>query len=52
MTNWHTHFTRTHRTIFLVLWAIFAALTFTVTWTVGWLGWFGTGVLSFGHALG
>ena len=27
----HTHFTRTHRTIFLVLWGIFAALTFAVT---------------------
>ena len=129
MTDWRNHFTRAHRTIFLIMWASFAALTFTVTalsvphgpdnfgqvilatigtlagpmpgalsrgcqscclqfslslfpyagaslllavvpqflpwwsggsgnfmrllfWTVGWLGWFGTGVLSFGHALG
>ena len=123
------HLTRSHRTIFLVLWAGFAALTFLVTaiqvphgpdgygqvlaatigtlagpmpgalsrgcqacclqfslsllpyagaallvalvpqflpwgagsaadavrlvlWTVGWIGWFGTGIVSFGHALG
>lgn len=129
MTSWRNNFTRTHRTIFLVMWAVFAALTFTVTamnvprgpddfgqvimatigtlagpmpgalsrgcqacclrfslglfpyagaalmvavvpqflpwppgqfgksmrlalWTLGLLGWFGTGILSFGHALG
>ena len=129
MTSWRNKFTRTHRTIFLIMWAAFAALTFTVTainvprgpdnfgqvlaatigtlagpmpgalsrgcqscclkfslglfpyagaallvavvpqflpwpsgpfgksvrlafWTLGLLGWFGTGVLSFGHALG
>jgi hypothetical protein len=126
---WKSNFNRTHRTIFLAMWAVFAALTFTVTamnvphgpdgydqvivatigtlagpmpgalsrgcqscclrfslslfpyagvallvavvpqflpwapgrfghavrlmfWTLGWLGWFATGVLSFGHALG
>jgi hypothetical protein len=31
MTFWRNNFTRTHRTIFLVMWAVFAALTFTVT---------------------
>jgi hypothetical protein len=27
----HSHLTRTHRTIFFLMWAVFAALTFTVT---------------------
>jgi hypothetical protein len=129
MQSWPKNFTSAHRTIFLVMWAVFAALTFTVTainvphgpnnygeviwatigtlagpmpgalsrgcqscclrfslglfpyagvalliavlpqfmpwatgrigqavrlifWTLGLLGWFGTGIISFGHALG